>query len=100
MCPLLLLATVWGSQLQRLKAPDLPLIAQDVYMRERGKKERLTLGAGSLSSQRALAPPSPAKVGDTFVAWAFLERSCDFQDWGLKGYPRNKICLSRALLWC
>lgn len=41
-CPLLLLlAAGWGSQLWRLKALHLPLIAQEAYMRERkgGKTE-------------------------------------------------------------
>lgn len=83
-CPLLLLlAAGWGSQLWRLKALHLPLIAQEAYMRERGKEERLKLYAGFLSS---LAPPSPAKEGGTFVARAFLERSCDFSGVGTEGY--------------
>lgn len=50
---------------------------------ERGKEERLKLCAGFLSS---LAPPSPAKEGGTFVARAFLERSCDFSGLGTEGY--------------
>ena len=33
-----------------------------------------------LKQPEALAPPSPDKVGGTYVAWAFLERSCDFQE--------------------
>lgn len=40
-CPLLLLlllAAGWGSQLWRLKALDLPLIAQEAYMREERRK--------------------------------------------------------------
>lgn len=68
-------------------------------MRERGKEERPKLCAGFLSSQRPWQPPSPAKVGGTFVARAFLERSCDFSGLGTEGYTWNKICLSRDLLW-
>lgn len=85
-CPLLLLlATGWGSQLWRLKALDLPLIAQEAYMRERkgGKAEAV---CWFLKQPEALAPPSPAKEGGTFVASAFLEKSCDFSGLGTEGY--------------
>lgn len=41
-----------GSQLQSLKALDLPLIAQEAYVREREREERLKPCTAFLNSQR------------------------------------------------
>lgn len=62
--------------------PPLPqLIAQEVYRRER-KGTKTEARHWFLKQPEAPVPPSPTEVGGTFVAWASLERSCDFQDWG------------------
>lgn len=69
-----------------LEAPGSPfppgtLIAQEVYRRGR-KGAETQAGHWFLKEPEAPPPPSPAAVGGTFVAWASLARSCDFQDWG------------------
>lgn len=71
-CPLLLLlATVWGKPALEAQGPRLTSdCSRGIYERERGREERL--------KPEALAPPSPAKVGGTLVARAFVERSCGF----------------------
>lgn len=59
--------------------------SRGIYERERkgGKAEAVRW---FLKQPEALAPPSPAKEGGTFVASAFLERSCDFSGLGTEGY--------------
>lgn len=99
-CPVpLLLATGWGKPAWDTQGPRLtPDCSRGIYERERkgGKAEAVRW---VFKQPEALAPPSPAKVGGTFVARAFLERSCDFSGLGTEGYAWNKICLSRDLLW-
>lgn len=48
------------SQLWRLRAPDLPLITQEAYMRER-KGGKAKAGCWFLKQPEALAPPSPSR---------------------------------------
>lgn len=59
--------------------------SRGIYERERkgGKAEAVRW---FLKQPEALAPPSLAKEGGTFVARAFLERSCDFSGLGTEGY--------------
>lgn len=98
-----LLAMVWGKSALEALGRHPPLIAQEVCSRER-KGTKAEAGHWFLKQPEAPAPPSPAppspaEVDGTFVAWASLERSCDFSGRGTEDRPQNKICLSRAPLW-
>lgn len=70
--------------------------SRGICERERGRKRgkeggKAKAGRWFLREPEVLAPPSPGKVGDTFVAWAFLKRSCDFQDWELRAIRATRF---------
>lgn len=83
-CPLLLLAIVWGKPALEAQGPRLTSDCSRCIREREGEGGKAEAGRWFLKQpERGPGPTFTRKVGGTFVAWAFLERSCGFQDWGL-----------------
>lgn len=74
----------WGKPALEAQGPRLTSDCSRC-MRERERKGgKAEVGRWFLKQpERGPGPTFTSKVGGTFVAWAFLERSCGVQDWGL-----------------